>query len=55
MWKAIVMASVVAFGSADSHDEHYFSQPEAMITNARAKKILGWKLVYGKRRWKPTA
>lgn len=25
------VATVVAFGSADSHDEHYFSQPEAMI------------------------
>lgn len=26
------VATVVAFGSADSHDEHYFSQPQAMIT-----------------------
>lgn len=25
------VATVVAFGSADSHDEHYFSQPETMI------------------------
>jgi ATP-dependent helicase YprA (DUF1998 family) len=25
------VATVVAFGSADSHDEHYFSQPDAMI------------------------
>lgn len=25
------VATVVAFGSADSHDEHYFSDPEAMI------------------------
>lgn len=25
------VATVVAFGSADSHDEHYFSEPEAMI------------------------
>lgn len=25
------VATVVAFGSADSHDEHYFSRPEAMI------------------------
>ncbi|WP_300422906.1 helicase-related protein, partial [uncultured Hyphomonas sp.] len=25
------VATVVAFGSADSHDEHYFSQPDEMI------------------------
>jgi ATP-dependent helicase YprA (DUF1998 family) len=25
------VATVVAFGSADSHDEHYFSEPDAMI------------------------
>lgn len=25
------VATVVAFGSADSHDEHYFTEPEAMI------------------------
>lgn len=25
------IATVVAFGSADSHDEHYFQEPEAMI------------------------
>jgi ATP-dependent helicase YprA (DUF1998 family) len=25
------VATVVAFGSADSHDEHYFSKPDAMI------------------------
>ncbi len=25
------VATVVAFGSADSHDEHYFSEPEGMI------------------------
>lgn len=25
------VATVVAFGSADSHDEHYFAQPDAMI------------------------
>jgi ATP-dependent helicase YprA (DUF1998 family) len=25
------IATVVAFGSADSHDEHYFSEPDAMI------------------------
>jgi hypothetical protein len=25
------VATVVAFGSADSHDEHYFSEPEEMI------------------------
>lgn len=26
------VATVVAFGSADSHDEHYFSEPDGMIT-----------------------
>jgi ATP-dependent helicase YprA (DUF1998 family)/Zn finger protein HypA/HybF involved in hydrogenase expression len=26
------VATVVAFGSADSHDEHYFEQPDGMIT-----------------------
>lgn len=26
------VATVVAFGSSDSHDEHYFSEPEAMIS-----------------------
>ena len=25
------LATVVAFGSADTHDEHYFSEPDAMI------------------------
>src|SRR5205085_6668202 len=25
------VATVVAFGSADSHDEHYFSNPDGMI------------------------
>src|SRR5262249_39075160 len=25
------VATVVAFGSADSHDEHYFSEPDSMI------------------------
>lgn len=25
------LASVIAFGSADSHDEHYFREPDAMI------------------------
>src|ERR1035441_7874836 len=25
------VATVVAFGSADSHDEHYFSEPDGMI------------------------
>jgi ATP-dependent helicase YprA (DUF1998 family) len=25
------IATVIAFGSADSHDEHYFSEPDAMI------------------------
>ena len=28
------VATVVAFGSADSHDEHYFSQPAEMIRGA---------------------
>ena len=26
------VATVVAFGSADSHDEHYFSEPKEMIS-----------------------
>ena len=26
------VATVVAFGSADSHDEHYFAEPDGMIT-----------------------
>jgi len=26
------IATVVAFGSADTHDEHYFSEPDGMIT-----------------------
>lgn len=29
--RANAVATVVAFGSADSHDEHYFSKPEEMI------------------------
>lgn len=28
------VATVIAFGSADSHDEHYFSKPDAMIRGA---------------------
>ncbi|MCE4538520.1 DUF1998 domain-containing protein [Pelomonas sp. P7] len=28
------VATVVAFGSADSHDEHYFSKPDSMIRGA---------------------
>jgi ATP-dependent helicase YprA (DUF1998 family) len=28
------VATVVAFGSADSHDEHYFSEPDGMIRGA---------------------
>lgn len=28
------VATVVAFGSADSHDEHYFEQPDGMITGS---------------------
>ena len=28
------IATVVAFGSADSHDEHYFSEPDGMICGA---------------------
>ena len=34
------VASVVAFGSADSHDEHYFSQPAEMIRGAVADPAL---------------
>lgn len=29
--RGTTVASVIAFGSVDSHDEHYFSKPEAMI------------------------
>jgi ATP-dependent helicase YprA (DUF1998 family) len=29
--RGTAVATVVAFGSADSHDEHYFSEPEHMI------------------------
>ena len=28
------LATVTAFGSADSHDEHYFSHPDQMIRGA---------------------
>ena len=28
------VATVIAFGSADSHDEHYFSEPDGMIRGA---------------------
>ena len=29
--RANAVATVIAFGSADSHDEHYFSEPDGMI------------------------
>lgn len=32
--RANAVATVVAFGSADSHDDHYFTQPEEMIRGA---------------------
>lgn len=34
------VATVTAFGSADSHDEHYFTHPEQMITGAVDDPIL---------------
>lgn len=34
------VATVVAFGSADSHDEHYFSEPDAMIRGQVEDPIL---------------
>jgi hypothetical protein len=34
------VATVVAFGSADSHDEHYFSNPDAMIRGAVDDPVL---------------
>ncbi len=34
------VATVVAFGSADSHDEHYFSQPDDMIRGDVVDPIL---------------
>jgi ATP-dependent helicase YprA (DUF1998 family) len=32
--RGIAVATVTAFGSADSHDEHYFTHPEQMISGA---------------------
>lgn len=32
--RANAVATVVAYGSADSHDEHYFTEPEEMIRGA---------------------
>ena len=32
--RANAVATVVAFGSADSHDDHYFTEPEEMIRGA---------------------
>ena len=34
------VATVVAFGSADSHDEHYFSKPDGMIRGDVVDPIL---------------
>ena len=34
------VATVVAFGSADSHDEHYFSEPDGMIRGDVVDPIL---------------
>ena len=34
------VATVVAFGSADSHDEHYFSEPDGMICGDVVNPIL---------------
>ena len=34
------VATVVAFGSADSHDEHYFSEPDSMIRGDVVDPIL---------------
>ncbi len=34
------VATVVAFGSADSHDEHYFAEPDAMIRGAVVDPVL---------------
>lgn len=34
------VATVTAFGSADSHDEHYFSNPDQMIRGAVADPLL---------------
>ena len=34
------VATVVAFGSADSHDEHYFSEPDAMIRGSVDDPVL---------------
>jgi hypothetical protein len=34
------LATVVAFGSADSHDEHYFSEPDSMIRGPVTDPVL---------------
>jgi len=34
------VATVVAFGSADSHDEHYFREPEAMVRGPVSDPLL---------------
>jgi len=34
------VATVIAFGSADSHDEHYFAEPDAMIRGRVADPFL---------------
>jgi ATP-dependent helicase YprA (DUF1998 family) len=34
------VATVVAFGSADSHDEHYFAEPDAMIRGSVNDPVL---------------
>lgn len=34
------VATVIAFGSADSHDEHYFAEPDAMIRGAVVDPVL---------------
>lgn len=38
--RGTAIATVTAFGSADSHDEHYFSHPEQMIRGDVADPIL---------------
>ena len=34
------VATVIAFGSADSHDEHYFSEPDAMVRGPVSDPLL---------------
>jgi ATP-dependent helicase YprA (DUF1998 family) len=34
------VATVIAFGSADSHDEHYFAEPDAMIRGSVVDPVL---------------